>query len=213
MVRWLLMVTMVSLLTACASSNPLGMSDEQWKAITPQERESLLLQQQKYNEEQRIIRMKAAAEQRKLEQQQEIAERARLEKLYNQPQNGNVIMINLLGGDYLRGKTVKRVVEESYQIARGETKRIQLALEDRKQHYHSTETAYLQYSLNGNAVYLYFDNPRSNNYTRIALLRDGYWNCGSNYVKDLNTSYKSLHKMQFFVKEIGSTCHLKRRHY
>ncbi|GAB6069452.1 hypothetical protein JCM30760_05490 [Thiomicrorhabdus hydrogeniphila] len=209
----LFILALLSFLTGCASTYPLGMSEEQWKSITPEERQALLLKQQQYEEEQRTIRIKAAAEQRKLQQQQDMAERARLEKLYNQPQNGNVIMINLLGGNYLRGKTVKRVVEESYQIARGETKQIELVLEDPKKHYNTTERAYLQYSLNGNAIYLFLDNPSSSNYKRIALLRDGRWNCGTDYIKNLNTSYKSLHKMRFFVKEIGSSCNSQRRHH
>jgi len=213
MKKLLFIITVLSLLTACASSYPLGMSEEQWKSITPEERQALLLKQQQYEEEQRAIRMKAAAEERKLQLQQEMVERERLDRLYSDPANGNVMMINILGGSYSYGKTVKRVLEDSYEIARGETKKIELALEDPKKHYNSTETIYLQYSMNGNAIYLFLDNPSYNSSKRIALLRDGNWSCGSNYQKNLHGSYERLKNMTFFVKEMGSSCNLRRRHY
>ncbi|WP_321324785.1 lipoprotein [Thiomicrorhabdus sp.] len=213
MKRFLFVFVIFALLTGCASSNPLGMSDEQWKSITPEERQALLLKQQQYEEEQRTIRMKAEAEERKIQLKQEMAERERLERLYNAPKNGNVMMINILGGKYKYGKREKRILEESYEIARGETKKIQLTLENPKSRYNSTETAYLQYSMNGNGIYLYLDNPKYNSSKRIALLRDGNWLCGTRYKKSLNTSYESLHKISFFVKEVGSRCNLQRRHY
>ncbi|MDX1352712.1 MAG: hypothetical protein R3254_06845 [Thiomicrorhabdus sp.] len=213
MKKALLILAIFSFLTACASSYPLGMSEEQWNSITPEERQALLLKQQKYEEEQRAIRMKAQAEQRKLELQQEIAEKQRLDRLYSDPQNGNVVMLNILGGNYQYGKKTKHVLEESYEIARGETKQIQLVLEEPKKHYHTTQTAYLQYTLNGNAVYLYLDNPKYNSSKRIALLRDGNWTCGSNYQKHLYGSYESLKDMTFFIKEMGSHCNHRRRHY
>lgn len=213
MKRFLFVFVIFGLLTACASSNPLGMSDEQWKSITPQERQALLLKQQQYEAEQRAIRIKAAAEERKIQLKQEMAERQRLESLYNNPSDGNVMMINILGGNYKYGKHQKRVLEESYDIARGQTKKIQLSLEDPKKHYNSTETVYLQYSLNGNGIYLYLDNPNYSSSKRIALLRDGNWMCGSRYTKSLNSSYESLHHMSFFVKEMGTHCNLRRHHY
>lgn len=45
MKKALFIVALFSLLTACASSYPLGMSEEQWKSITPGERKALLLKQ------------------------------------------------------------------------------------------------------------------------------------------------------------------------
>lgn len=213
MKKILFIVALLSLLTACASTYPLGMTEEQWKSITPEERQALLLKQQQYEEQQRAIRMKADAEERKIQLKQEMAERQRLERLYSNPKNGNVIMVNILGGTYQYGKREKSVLEDSYEIARGETKKIQLTLEDPKNRYNSTETVYLQYSLNGNGIYLYLNNPNYNSSKRIALLRDGNWLCGSRYNKNLHTSYESLTKMSFFVKEMGSRCKPQRRHY
>jgi len=217
MKKVLLLLAVFSLLTACASSYPLGMTEEQWKSITPEERQSLLLKQQQYEEEQRVIRMKAAAKERQLELKREIAEKKRLDALYSNPENGNVIMLNILGGQYKYGKRVKNVLEETYQIARGETKKIELALQQPKKHYTSTEIVYLHYAQHGNGVYLYLDNPNYNSSKRISLLRDGHWACGSNYKKNLHTSYESLTGMRLFVKEVGTHCgHVrdaKKRYY
>ena len=82
--------------------------------------------------------MKAAAKERELELKREIAEKKRLDTLYSNPENGNVIMVNILGGQYKYGKRVKNVLEDTYQIARGETKKIELVLQQPKKHYTST---------------------------------------------------------------------------
>lgn len=215
MKKLLLIASIFTLLTACASPYPLGMSEEQWKSITPEERKALLLKQQQYNEEQRLERIKANAKQRELELKRDIAERKRLDRLYQNPVNGNVVMVNILGGSYKYGKRVKNVLEDTYQIARGETKKITLNLQEPKKHYHSTENVYLRYDQSGNGVYLYLDNPNYNSSKRIALLRDGNWACGTKYRKNLYTSYEQLTSMQLFVKEMGGQCghHREKRRY
>jgi len=213
MKKALFILSIFSLLTACASSYPLGMSEEQWKSITPEERKALLLKQQKYQEEQRAIRMKAAAKERQLRLKREIAEKERLDTLYSNPENGNVVMVNILGGQYKYRKKVKNVVEDTFQIARGETKKITLTLEDPKKRYNTTETAYLHYGEHGNGVYLYLDNPNYSSSKRISLLRNGKWNCGARYKKTLSTSYEVLSNVHLFVKEVGSHCGHKRRYY
>ncbi len=213
MKKLLLMTSLLLLLSACASPYPLGMDKTQWNALTVEERQSLLLKQQQYRKEQRLVQIKADAETRQLKIQQEMAESKRLEKLYNHPQDGNVIMVNLLGGEYRHGKRSKRLMEATYQVARSETKKIELILEDTKKHYSSTETAYLRYDANGNGLYLYLDNPNYNSSKRIALLRDGNWQCGSNYTKNLHDSYEQLLGVKLFVKESGSSCRSNHRPY
>ncbi len=208
MKKLIFLAFLFSLLSACASPYPLGMNEEQWNKLSPQERQQLLLEQQKYREEQRLAQIQADARARELRHKEEMAEKKRLEALYNNPANGNIVMVNILGGEYLHGKQVEYIREESYQLARGEIKKIDLILENKKKHYYSTETAYLKYAMNGNAVYLYLEDPkyRHNLSQRIALLRDGHWNCGSHYQKGLNTSYEKLKRMKFFVKESAGHC-------
>lgn len=215
LLKFSLTAFLIALLSACASGYPLNMSEEQWKSLTPDERKALLLKQQQYDEEQRLARIKANARERELQLQKEIAEKQRLQKLYDNPVNGNVLMVNILGGDYVRGKSVKQIMPETYNIALGEIKPIELPLQDASSRYSQTETFYLQYNLNGNAVYLYLDHPQSYGSQRIALLRDGKWQCGSRYKTSLDTSYKKLHKVKFFIKESGSQClrNPRQKHY
>ena len=209
----LLMASLLLLLSACASPYPLGMDETQWNSLTVKERQTLLLKQQQYREEQRLVQMKADAEARQLRIQQEIVESRRLEKLYNEPHNGNVIMVNILGGEYFRGKQHKRLMETTYQIARGETKKIKLRLEDTKKHDASTDTAYLSYDANGNGVYLSLDNLSHKFKKRITLLRDGHWPCGSHYTKNLHNAYEQLIGVKLFVKESGTNCHRSHSDY
>lgn len=209
----ILILPLLLLLSACASSYPLGMNEEQWKTLTPNEREKLLLEQQKYREEQRLAQIEANTRARELQHQENMAEKQRLQALYDNPVNGNVVMVNILGGQYIYGKRIKNIKEETYQLARGESLQIDLLLEDPKKHTRTTQTAYLHYSLNGNGVYLYLNNPNYNNsrHERIALLRDGQWACGSRYTKNLNSSYENLKRVQLFVKEMGSKCRYPNR--
>lgn len=212
---WLSIATIALLLSGCASTYPLGMNETQWKALSVQEREKLLLQQQKIQAEQHRQQMQAKAAERERQHQKELAEKARLQALYESPNKGDVIMLNILGGNFMQGKRSKRILEETYQIARGETQQISLLLIDNKNNTTSTETAYLKYALNGNGVYLFLDNPNyhNNRHSRIALLRDGHWTCGSQYNKNLNTRYTKLKKMKFFIKEIGQHCTGNRKNH
>jgi hypothetical protein len=196
-------------LSACASPYPLGMNEEQWNALSPDERKTLLVKQQAYQEEQRLAKMQADAKARELQLQLEITERARLDKLYQQPQNGNVMMVNILGGELRRDKRTARLVEASYVIARGETQQIELLIEEPKRRTIYTEAAYLHYDINGNGLYLYLN--AYNSQPRIALLRDGNWACGSAYIKHLINSYPQLVGVQFYVQEQGSHCQGSRR--
>lgn len=215
MYKLLFIIPFTLLLSACFSNYPLGMSEKEWKSLTPPERERLLIKQQQYDAEQRLAQIKADAEARKLQHQADMAERQRLERLYQNPDNGNVIMVNILGGQFIDGKRTYNIQEEGYQIARGETLPIKLYLTNPKKNRHSTETVYLQYNINGNAAYLYLDNPKysSSRYSRISLLRDGYWACGTQYNKTLNTKYEKLIGMKFFVKETGLSCRGARKPY
>lgn len=206
MKKLLLMTSLLFLLSACASPYPLDMDETQWNTLTVEERQALLLKQQQYREEQRLVKIKADAQARELQIQQEMAETQRLERLYSHPQDGNVIMVNLLDGEYRYGKDSKRLMEATYQVARGETKKIELILEDAKKHYTSTKTAYLTYDASGNGVYIYLGNPSYHSNKRIALLRDGHWPCGADYTKNLQGSYVQLLDVKVFVKESGSSC-------
>lgn len=195
------------LLIGCSSHYPLGMNEEQWNTLSLNERKELLLKQQASNEKLKLARIKSE----ELQLQKDLEKEKRITYAYKHPNNGNVIMVNILAGRLIQNTRHQRLIEESYTISRGESKKINLIFEDSKTNYTSNKTAYLKYAMQGNAVYLSFNPLRNNNGKRIALLRDGKWNCGSQYKKRLNDSRYTLMDVRFFVKELGSNCPMKAR--
>ena len=209
MVKHLLIVLFVLTLTACASPYPMGMSEEQWQKLSPNERQSLLLKQQEYDEQQRLQRQQAQAKQRELELALQMQEEQRLAQLYANPIEGNVVMINLLSGEYRYKKRVFQIQPISLLLARGETKEIRLALRDAKGK-RSSERAFVKYNREGTGLYLYLNTPSKYNDDYIAVLRDGRWNCGSNSQHQFAfNKNESLRNLQLFVKDKNAKCRPK----
>lgn len=206
MKKWLFLLPVLALLISCTTPYPLNMTESQWNKLTAEERKLLLLEQQRYREEQRLAKIKADARAKELKHIENMAEKRRLEKLYQNPYNGNVIMVNILRGHYKYDKKLQYIQEDTFQLARGESKHIRLRLKDSKKGYITTKSAYLKYEINGNAVYLYLKDPKYGSKNRVSLLRDGKWHCGSHYRKELDTTYEKLRDFRLFVKEIGTHC-------
>ena len=206
MFRNALLMLFVLTLTACASPYPLGMSEEQWQKLSPNERQSLLLKQQEYDEKQRLQRQQAQAKQRELELALQLKEEQRLAKLYANPAQGNVVMLNLLSGEYRYKKKVYQVQPTTLLIARGETKEIRLGLRNKKGQ-RSSERTFVKYNREGTGLYLYLNTPSKYNDDYIAVLRDGRWNCGSNSKHQFAfNKYESLHNLKLFVKDKNAKC-------
>ncbi|MDX1347643.1 MAG: hypothetical protein R3189_05280 [Thiomicrorhabdus chilensis] len=202
---------LTTLLVSCASSPyPLDMNEEQWQKLSPQEREVLLIKHQEFRETQRLEQIKANAKQQELEMALKLKQEERLNKLYSDPAGGNVIMVNLLGGEYRSHKKSYSIQPFSTLLARGETKRIELVMRDAKRR-SNTERAYLKYNVEGTGLYLYMSRPSDYNRDYIAVLRDGHWACGSSSRKSFAfSSYEALNNLKIFVQEQNSNCHSRR---
>lgn len=199
------------LLVSCASSPyPLDMNEEQWQKLSPQERQVLLVKHQAFREAQRLEQIKADAKQRELELALKLKEQERLNTLYSDPVGGNVIMVNLLGGEYRSHKKSYAIQPFSTLLARGETKEIELVMRDAKQRSH-TQRAYLKYNGEGTGLYLYLSRPSHYNRDYLAVLRDGHWACGSSSRQSFAFSrYETLNNLKIFVQEQNSNCHSRR---
>lgn len=208
---FILSLTLLAGLAACSTSPyPLDMNKEQWQKLSPEERKSLLLKQQEYDESQRLARIKANAKERELKLKLKLKEEARLSRLYSEPGSGNVVMLNLLSGEYRYKKTRYQIQPVSMLIARGETKEIDLTTRDHKQRTHR-ERLYVKYLHDGTGVYLYRSSPSRYSDDYIGILRDGRWNCGSTQRKSFQFSkYESLNNLKIFIKEQHSSCHARR---
>jgi len=204
---WLFVIT----LTGCASPYPLGMNEAQWSKLSTTERQSMLLKQQEYDEQQRLQRMKAQAKQRQLELALKLQEEQRLAKLYANPSRGNVVMLNLLSGEFRYKKKTYQIQPTTLLLAKGETKEIRIALRNSKGQ-RSTERFYVKYNREGTGLYIYQHRPTNYNDDFISVLRDGRWNCGSNsrhhYAYNKN---ESVHNLKLFVKDKDSRCQTPQR--
>ncbi|MDG6777331.1 hypothetical protein QCB44_01290 [Thiomicrorhabdus sp. zzn3] len=200
------------LLSACASNPyPLNMTEEQWNKLTPDERKTLLLKQQEYQEQQRLERIKANAKRDEQQMALKLKEQERLNRLYSNPGNGNVLMVNLLSGEYRSHKKSYQLQPYTTLIARGETKEIELVMRDNKQ-YTRTERAWLQYNPQGTGIYLYLSYPSDYNHDRITLLRNADWICGSQHKSGFQFSkYEALNHLRIYIEEQGSQCYRRHR--
>ncbi len=207
MLKTILLTLLALTLTACASSPyPLGMTQEQWQKLSAGERKAMLLKQQQYYEQQRLARIKTEGKQRELELALQLKEEERINKLYESPARGNVIMVNLLGGQYQYKKKVYQLQPSTLLLARGEIKQISLNMRDGKGN-HSTERAYLKYNQEGTGLYLYLNSPSSYSRDYIAVLRDGRWDCGSKTSHSYTfNKYESFKGLKIFIKDKNGQC-------
>lgn len=207
MLKTILLTLLALTLTACASSPyPLGMTQEQWQKLSAGERKAMLLKQQQYYEQQRLARIKTEGKQRELELALQLKEEERINKLYESPARGNVIMVNLLGGQYQYKKKVYQLQPSTLLLARGEIKQISLDMRDGKGN-HSTERAYLKYNQEGTGLYLYLNSPSSYSRDYIAVLRDGRWDCGSKTSHSYAfNKYESFKGLKIFIKDKNGQC-------
>ncbi|QKI89899.1 hypothetical protein [Thiomicrorhabdus xiamenensis] len=202
MLSRLALLTLFSvLLSACASSNPLGMSDEQWQQLTPDERKELLLREQQIRAERSKAQQIANNQARELELQRQIEEQKRLDKLYAAPQNGNVIRVNIMGGSFQRDKQHYKIMPQSYTLARGERYEIDIELRDAANGRLRDLPAYLHYRPDGAGVELSLHYQNSSD--QLRFLNDGDWQCGSHYQQSLRLDKKELIKLKTYIEYLG----------
>ncbi|MEA1988991.1 MAG: hypothetical protein U9N57_07275, partial [Pseudomonadota bacterium] len=159
MLKHVFILTFILTLTACASSPyPLGMTQEQWSKLSSDERKTMLLKQQEYNEQQRLERIKTQGKQRELELALELKEKERLNKLYQSPGRGNVVMLNLLSGQFHYKKKTYQIEPKSILIARGEVKEIRLSMRNSKGN-RSSERIFVKYNHQGTGLHIYLNSP------------------------------------------------------
>jgi len=154
--KGLLIAPTLSLLVACVTTSPypLNMTETQWNKLSPAERQTLLLEQQKQEERYRLEHMRAEQlrleRQHRAEQQAQLEERRRLEQAhyptYKQkpdiiyPRTGEPdpqcvahqkqkpIKVRFVKGQFHYNQQSFKIEKATYRLNRGETKKIQLAL-------------------------------------------------------------------------------------
>ena len=116
MIRYGFILALALVLAGCLGRGyPMGMSEAEWKYLTPIQRAEARTEQAKLDAEEDARR--AAAEQR---------ERDRIEKLYAEARPGDVIQCIIEGGAVRFGKKFGKSKPLGFRLARGEDKYLEI---------------------------------------------------------------------------------------
>ena len=175
----LLTLSLLVLVYGCATRYPLGLKEEQWKALSPQQQAEYTAKQYQVDEERR-----KRQEEYRQQKEREAAEETRLEKerilqLYRNARYGDIIQVNISDGSIAFNGERKGYEPLSLDLVRGESKMISFYHHDK----HITYSTDIWVAYNNNAFY--FDvgyDPKYEYHTdKIVVLDDGRWDEGETY--------------------------------
>ncbi len=120
----LLLMSLIVLVYGCATRLPLGLKEEQWQALSPQQQAEYTAKQYQVDEERR-----KRQEEYWRQKEREEAEAIRLEKerilqLYQNARYGDIILVNISGGSIAFNGKRESYEPLSFDLVRGERKRI-----------------------------------------------------------------------------------------
>ncbi len=178
--RYLLFLLLLfSLLEGCAKRYPLGLTEEHWKNLTPQQQAEYTVKQHQLDEEAR-----RRQEEYWRQREQEEAEAVRLEReqtmlLYRNARFGDIIQVNISGGSIAFHGERKSYEPLSFDLVSGERKEITF-------HHHGKRITYstdIRVAYDNNAFYFDVgDDPKYEHHTdKIVILDNGSWNRGKVY--------------------------------
>lgn len=166
----------LSILAGCISFHPLGMTDSEWNALTPQQKMEAREKQTQLNQQKK----QAKAE-------QEAAAQAASAELYKTARYGDIVTVVIKGGTMdINGK--RREYEPIiFDLVRGESKHIDIV---RKGKRHYKDSAVMRLSEDGRTFY--FDDKQRHN---LRLIDEG-WEDGKTYkiqkLKNNNTNPRNI---------------------
>ena len=198
--RFLLLLFLVLFFEGCARRFPLGLKEEQWQALSPQQQAEYTTKQYQIDEERR----KRQEEYRRQKEREE-AEATRLGKerilqLYRNARYGDIIQVNISSGSIAFNGKRESYEPLSFDLVRGERKRIPFYHHD-KQITYSTDI-WVAYDNNA----FYFDVGDGTEYEhstdKIVILDNGRWDEGKTYhPKTLDKStYSQAQGIKVFIK-------------
>lgn len=151
----------VLILAGCISFHPLGMSDSEWNALTPEQKIAAREKQLQLN-----------AQKKQAEADRQAAEKNALARQYEKAVYGDIISVAITNGTMeIHGK--RREYEPiAFDLIRGESKQVDIIRKGKK---YQKDTAVVRLSKDGRTFY--FDDKQSN---RLVLVDDG-WGRGKKY--------------------------------
>jgi len=196
----LLSLILIILVYGCATRFPLGLKEEQWQALSPQQQAEYTTKQYQIDEERR----KTQEEYRRQKEREE-AEAIRLEKerilqLYRNARYGDIIQVNISDGSIAFNGERKGYEPLSFDLVRGERKRITFYHHGK----HITHSTDIWVAYDNNAFYFDVGDDREYEHhtNKIVILDDGRWDEGEMYhPKTLDKStYSQAQGIKIFIR-------------
>ncbi len=122
MSRLLIYCIMLILCAGCATRYPMGLTRDQWDALTPDQQAEYQARQYELDQRHRMQLAAEQAERERIRHEQIAAERERLAELYTNARYGDIVRVSLQGGsvEYYGNRYPYQPV--AFEIARGEAK-------------------------------------------------------------------------------------------
>lgn len=180
--RHLLLLPLLAALLAGCQSFPMGLSETQWNALSPEQQADYTRQQNQLNE-QRRQQQEAAEQQHKSEEAARAAEeRQRIQYTYARARYGDIVTVTIQGGMVAIDGKHRPYEPVRFDLVRGERKEIEFVQLGRSTSRNKTD---VRLSDDGNTFY--FDESARD---RISLISAG-WEQGKTHgpldIRDANS--------------------------
>ena len=176
---FLLLLLVFSLSEGCARKFPLGLKEEQWQALSPQQQAEYTAKQYQVDEE-RQKRQEEYWQQKERESAEAIRlEKERILQLYRNARYGDIIQVNISGGSIAFIGERKGYEPLSLDLVRGERKMIPFYHHGK----HITYSTDIWVAYDNNAFYFDVgDNQKYEQSTdKIVILDNGRWDEGETF--------------------------------
>lgn len=175
----LLSLILIVLVYGCATRYPLGLKEEQWQALSPQQQAEYTTKQYQIDEERRKRQEEYWRQKEKEEAEAIRLEKDRILQLYRNARYGDIIQANISDGRIVFIGERKGYEPLSFDLVRGERKRISFYHHGK----HITYSTDIWVAYDNNAFY--FDvgaDPKYEHSTdKIVILDNGGWDEGETY--------------------------------
>lgn len=175
----LLLLILFVLFEGCATRFPLGLKEEQWQALSPQQQVEYTTKQYQIDEERRKRREEYWRQKERDATEAARVERERILQLYQNARYGDIIQVNVSGGSITFNGKSGDYEPVSFDLVRSERKKVTFYHHGKRITY-STDI-WVKYDNNA----FYFDigeNPEYEHHReKIVILDNGRWDEGKTY--------------------------------
>lgn len=186
------MSILVVVISGCSTKYPLGLSEEEWELLPIEKKTIYSEKQAKIDEKIRQEQLTRWQIQKQYELEAKKAEQTRLDNLYQRAQYGDIINVNLYGGQYSAYDEFISIRPTAFTLARGEVKEIKVIMKNKK-NYTYRDTFWAMFTPMGNKIVL---SPKrvslDEDSEGIVILNNGRWHKEQTYKRSSLDQYDKL---------------------